>query len=90
MSNMDQPDVRPNFDPMGPDPTTSGQQPGQTASSGNLVTDPVCGTQVDKRTARFTASYAGNDGNWVTFYFESDECKQLFESDPNKYANLPG
>jgi YHS domain-containing protein len=85
MERMDQPDVRPNADPMGPDLSFGGQQ--QSAQGGDFATDPVCGTLVDKRTARYTANYAGNKQTWDTFYFESDECKQLFERDPERYVN---
>jgi YHS domain-containing protein len=49
--------------------------------------DPVCGGVVDTRTARFTANYMVG-GTIQTFYFTSDECKQEFEREPDKYSNL--
>jgi YHS domain-containing protein len=84
MREMDQPEVRPNFDPMGPDPHTASQRQEGT-SSGQFAVDPVCGKEIDPRTARFTANYLGGGQPWDTFYFCSDECKQLFERDPEHY-----
>jgi YHS domain-containing protein len=50
--------------------------------------DPVCGTYVDTRNARFTTNYLVDGGVTKTFYFTSDECKQLFEREPEKYSSL--
>ena len=48
--------------------------------------DPVCGDIVDMRKAQFTTNFPADDGNLRTFYFSSDECKQMFERDPEKYV----
>ena len=50
--------------------------------------DPVCGSVVDVRTAQFTTNYLDAGGVTKTFYFDSDECKQTFEREPEKYSNL--
>jgi YHS domain-containing protein len=54
-----------------------------------LVTDPVCGRKLDKRQIQYTANYGGQAQPWDTFYFDSAECKQLFEQNPDQYAHLP-
>ena len=43
--------------------------------------DPVCGMNVDPRTAAGSAEYEGK-----TYYFCSTGCRQQFESDPAKFA----
>ena len=66
----------------------SGQ--GSPSAGDQMATDPVCGELVDTRTSPYTANYMGVDGQWRTFYFSSDECKQLFEANPEQYAkDLP-
>jgi YHS domain-containing protein len=50
--------------------------------------DPICGTYVDTRTAQFTTNYLVDGGATKTFYFSSDECKQIFEREPEKYSQL--
>jgi YHS domain-containing protein len=47
--------------------------------------DPVCGEIVDMRKAQYTTNFPVDGGNLRTFYFSSDECKQLFERNPEKY-----
>ena len=51
-----------------------------------LVRDPVCGTLVDKRSAQNTMSAPVNDKGVGTLYFDSAECKALFEENPAKYG----
>jgi YHS domain-containing protein len=65
------------------------QQPAPQAESDHIAIDPVCGMQVDKATARFTATYEALDRPWQTFYFCSEMCKHLFEGEPELYAQLP-
>lgn len=44
-----------------------------------MVTDPVCGMEVDSNTAE-KYEYQGK-----TYYFCSMDCKQSFQKDPQKY-----
>ena len=44
-------------------------------------TDPVCGMQVDERTAGAKSTYRGQ-----TFYFCSAGCKDAFEDDPFRFG----
>ena len=49
-----------------------------------MSVDPVCGRYVDAEEAEMferTATYANE-----TFYFSSDECKEEFEKEPEKYV----
>jgi Cu+-exporting ATPase len=50
--------------------------PGTTARQ----KDPVCGMDVDEKTAKITSSYKGQ-----TYYFCSPGCKKSFDTDPEKY-----
>ena len=50
------------------------------------ATDPVCGATVAIATALYTTNYEEGSPNWTTYYFDSDECKQLFERDPERYV----
>ena len=52
----------------------------------NVARDPVCGTLVDKRSAQNTMSAPVNDKGVGTLYFDSAECKALFEETPAKYG----
>ena len=45
-----------------------------------MVTDPVCGMQVDPYKAAAKSIYQGQ-----TFYFCSTLCKQMFDREPDKY-----
>jgi Cu+-exporting ATPase len=45
-----------------------------------MVTDPVCGMQVDPKKPGATTQYNGQ-----TIYFCSAGCKGDFEKDPEKY-----
>ena len=44
--------------------------------------DPVCGMEVDPKTAEFKSIYHGK-----MYYFCSRGCKNDFEKDPEKYIN---
>ena len=46
-----------------------------------IVTDPVCGMQIEPDDAAGTAEYRG-----TTFYFCSRLCLDAFEADPNAYV----
>ena len=43
--------------------------------------DPVCGMQVDERTAAGQSQHEGR-----TYYFCSAGCKEKFDQDPERYA----
>ncbi len=77
------------MDPMNQQPMGEQQQAAQQAESDKVAIDPVCGMQVDKASTPYTATYEALDRPWQTFYFCSDTCKQLFEREPEKYAQLP-
>lgn len=47
------------------------------------VTDPVCGLQVDPRTAPFTSTFQGK-----TYYFTDPDCKRMFDEDPAAYVGI--
>lgn len=49
-----------------------------------MATDPVCGMQVDEKTAAGKSEYQGK-----TYYFCSAGCKRTFDADPAKYAGKP-
>ena len=42
--------------------------------------DPVCGMEVDPKTATFKSTYQGK-----TYYFCSPGCKREFDKDPQKF-----
>jgi Cu+-exporting ATPase len=50
-----------------------------------LVTDPVCGMQVDERKAAGKSDCQGK-----TYYFCSPGCKAAFDKEPAKYAGHEG
>lgn len=52
----------------------------------NYAKDPVCGLWVDKRTAANTLPAPVNMP-MDTVYFDSPECKTLFEENPEKYGS---
>lgn len=43
--------------------------------------DPVCGMEVTYETAQARSEYDGQ-----TYYFDSLECKEIFDKDPEKYV----
>ncbi len=47
----------------------------------NTVKDPVCGMDIDPKTATNKSEYKGQ-----TYYFCSPGCKKDFEKQPDKYA----
>jgi YHS domain-containing protein len=46
-----------------------------------MVTDPVCGMQIEPDDAAGTAEYEG-----TTYYFCSQACLDAFEADPTAYV----
>lgn len=58
---------------------------GMSESDPNMARDPVCGKLVDKRTATNTLAPPVNMA-METLYFDSPECKAIFEEDPQKYG----
>lgn len=51
-----------------------------------MAIDPVCGMQVDERSAAATYEYRGQ-----TYYFCAPGCKAAFQKDPEKYlGRQPG
>ena len=46
-----------------------------------MVKDPVCGMDVDPKTAAGSSVYQGQ-----TYYFCSPGCKRSFDKDPEKYV----
>jgi YHS domain-containing protein len=49
-----------------------------------MAKDPVCGMDVDERSAAGKSEYQGQ-----TYYFCSPGCKQAFDRDPEKYVAKP-
>ena len=47
-----------------------------------MVTDPVCGMQIDRKAAVATREHAGQ-----TFYFCSQACVDKFDDDPHRYGH---
>jgi Cu+-exporting ATPase len=47
----------------------------------HMAMDPVCGMSVDEKSAAATSSYKGK-----TYYFCSEDCKKLFDKQPDTYA----
>jgi YHS domain-containing protein len=43
--------------------------------------DPVCGMEVTYETAQARSEYEGQ-----TYYFDSIECKEAFDREPEKYV----
>lgn len=46
-----------------------------------MAKDPVCGMDVDEKTAQWKSEYKGQ-----TYYFCAPGCKATFDKDPEKYA----
>jgi len=47
-----------------------------------MAKDPVCGMNVDEKTAKYKSDYMGK-----TFYFCNPSCKTTFDKNPAKYAS---
>ena len=47
-----------------------------------MAKDPVCGMEVDEKSARHTTEHEGR-----TYYFCAPGCKKAFESEPGKYLH---
>jgi len=47
----------------------------------NMVKDPVCGMNVDEKTAKFKSEYMGK-----TYYFCNQSCKEVFDKNPKRFA----
>jgi YHS domain-containing protein len=46
-----------------------------------MTKDPVCKMDVDEKKTNFSSEYAGRK-----YHFCSEECKDTFESQPERYA----
>jgi YHS domain-containing protein len=46
-----------------------------------MAKDPICGMDVDEKTAQYTTTYKGK-----TYYFCAPGCKKTFEENPEKYV----
>ncbi len=46
-----------------------------------MAKDPICGMDVDERTARHTSEYQGK-----TYYFCAPGCKRTFDQNPQQYV----
>jgi Cu+-exporting ATPase len=57
---------------------------GSDPEHGTIVRDPVCGMDVDTRTARFQHELGGS-----AYYFCSERCLDKFKTDPDRYLNPP-
>ena len=47
-----------------------------------MVKDPVCGMEIDPKTAFATREHEGQ-----TFYFCSQDCADKFDANPHKYGH---
>ena len=47
-----------------------------------MATDPVCGMSIDEDSAEATSTYQGK-----TYYFCSEDCKEIFDKEPETYVN---
>ncbi len=47
-----------------------------------MVKDPVCGMNVDEKTAALKSEYMGN-----TYYFCNKSCKAVFDKNPKRFAD---
>lgn len=50
-----------------------------------MAKDPVCGMDVEERSAAGTSQYRGK-----TYYFCSTGCKAAFDKEPEKYIGREG
>jgi YHS domain-containing protein len=47
-----------------------------------MVKDPVCGMNVDEKTAKFKSEHMGK-----TYYFCNQSCKTTFDKNPMKFVS---
>ena len=47
----------------------------------DMVKDPVCGMNVDEKTAALKSEYMGK-----TYYFCNQSCKVVFDKNPQRFA----
>lgn len=59
---------------------------GMSANDPNVAACPVCGTLVDKRSARDTLASPVNQ-SMGPVYFDSAQCKAEYEQDPQRYGS---
>jgi YHS domain-containing protein len=50
-----------------------------------MAKDPVCGMDVDEKTAQHKSEYKGQ-----TYYFCAPGCKRAFDKEPEKYLSNGG
>ena len=50
-----------------------------------MAKDPVCGMNVDEKTAKFKSEHMGK-----TYFFCSQMCKATFDKNPTKYSTGSG
>jgi len=50
-----------------------------------MAIDPVCGMQVEEKTAAHKSEYGGQ-----TYYFCAPGCKRSFDQNPEKYLTTSG
>ena len=48
-----------------------------------MARDPVCGMEVNEKTAKFKTEHMGK-----TYYFCCVMCKEKFEKNPHKYVKM--
>lgn len=48
----------------------------------NMVKDPVCGMNVDEKTAALKSEYTGK-----TYYFCNQSCKAVFDKNPQRFTD---
>ena len=59
----------------------AGRETSEASPAEELVTDPVCGMEIDPASAAGSSEYEGQ-----THYFCNLNCKQSFDAEPEKYA----
>jgi Cu+-exporting ATPase len=47
-----------------------------------MVQDPICGMNVDEKTATLKSEYEGK-----TYYFCNQSCKEVFEKNPSRFVD---
>ncbi len=54
---------------------------GNSAQGGEMITDPVCGMEVDEKQSEFQMMFAGKK-----YSFCSDECRKEFAERPDEFV----